>query len=134
MARLLLNKKKSRLHYRRGGDRSKERKKIHLSLLKKKQSVGGFQFLTVFLAKIKEEKEDVVLLGKFPGLLSKRKESLQKRKGESSVDLFSRLEGNSCCCLVGIAFVGNRATSRFVARFGRPKKRQVRLEIVRGWF
>ena len=46
----------------------------------------------------------------------------KKRKGESSVDLFSRLEGNSCCCLVGIALVGNRATSRFVARFGRPKK------------
>ena len=46
----------------------------------------------------------------------------KKRKGESSVDLFPRLEGNSCCCLVGIAFVGNRATTRFMARSGSPKK------------
>ena len=54
MARLLLNKKKSRLHYRRGGDRSKERKKRcsdSFVSVEKKQSVGGFQFLAVFLEK-----------------------------------------------------------------------------------
>ena len=51
---------------------------IRLFLLKK-QSVGGFQFLAVFLAKTKEQKEDMVLLEKFPGLLSKRKK-LQKKE------------------------------------------------------